>query len=178
MGVRSSFVGCDWRREWLMAVDAVVAEPGHAPLVRVRSGACSRAEAKGGGAPTGMSATAAVASRPIYTPPSLRRKRPNAVPVLFRADIPRIDAGDSCAARTGCRPHIEQICVPKPCQCRAISATSKQNRLRRPRFGLQHPLARTYGHWEYRAGFGECVLNAAKSEVGDRPWQGAGRPEV
>src|SRR6266567_2690592 len=92
--LRSSFAGCDWRRErsWRQT-------PDRAPLVRVRSGACSRAEAKGGGAPTGMSATAAVASRPIYTPPSLRRKRPNAVPVPCRADSPRIDAGEHCAVR-------------------------------------------------------------------------------
>src|SRR5258708_17006365 len=86
IGVRSSFVGCDRRREKLLAADAVTAEPGRAPLVRVRSGACSRAEAEGGGAPTGMSATAAVAGKPIYTPPSLRPKRPNGVPVPFRAD--------------------------------------------------------------------------------------------
>ena len=50
------------------------------------------------------------------------------------------------------------------------------NKFRRPRFGLRHPLARTYSHWEYRARFGERVLNAANSEVGDRSWQGAGRP--
>src|SRR5260370_41418465 len=81
-------VGCDRRRERLLAADAVTAEPGRAPLVRVRSGA-SRAEAKGGGAPTGVSAMAAVAGKPIYTPPSLRRKRPNAVPVPCRADSPR-----------------------------------------------------------------------------------------
>jgi hypothetical protein len=37
------------------------------PVVRVRSGACSSAETKGEGAPTGMSTTAAVAGRPIHT---------------------------------------------------------------------------------------------------------------
>jgi hypothetical protein len=39
----------------------LVAEPGHASLVRVPTGACSRTDAKGGGAPTSMSATAALA---------------------------------------------------------------------------------------------------------------------
>jgi hypothetical protein len=58
--------------------DAIMAEPGRAPLVRVPSGACSRAETKGGGAPTGMSATAAVAGKPIHTPPSLGDRRPKA----------------------------------------------------------------------------------------------------
>ena len=49
----------------------------------------SRAEAKGGGAPTGMSATAAVAGKPIHTPTSLRRKRPDAVPMAWRTSLPR-----------------------------------------------------------------------------------------
>ena len=113
-------MGCDRRRERLLAADAVTAEPGRAPLVRVRSGACSRAEAKGGGAPTGMSATAAVVGKPIYTPPSLRRKRPNAVPVPFRADIPRIDAGDNCAVMAAMhtlhRTNMRAKGVPMPCQ--------------------------------------------------------------
>ena len=60
--------------------DAIMAEPGRASLVRGLSGACSRAEAKGGGAPTGMSATAAVAGKPIHTRPSLRDRRSKGVP--------------------------------------------------------------------------------------------------
>jgi len=107
---RSSFdesASIDWLRAasgpplWVVIGDASGswrrtpsrAEPGRAPLVRVRSGAYSRAEAKGGGAPTGMSAMAAVAGKPIYTPPSICRKRRNSVPVPFRADSPRINAG-------------------------------------------------------------------------------------
>src|SRR5260370_35658883 len=58
-----------------------MAEPGRAPLVRVPSGACSRADAKGEGAPTGMSATTAVAGRPIYTSPAYGES----VPKAFRA---------------------------------------------------------------------------------------------
>src|SRR6266567_8810116 len=62
----------------------VETEPGLCCLaVRVRSGASSRAEAKGEGVPTGMSATAAVAGKPKYTPTSLRQQasrcRANAV---------------------------------------------------------------------------------------------------
>src|SRR5919199_699045 len=57
----------------------LVAEPGHAPLLGVPTGACSRAEAEGGGAPTGMSATAAVAGRPIHTLLSLRGRRSKGV---------------------------------------------------------------------------------------------------
>src|SRR5579859_3017736 len=60
-----------------------------AALVHMPSGACSRAEAKGGGAPTGMSATAAVAGRPKYTPPAYGQ----GVPGAFRQDLNPEDAG-------------------------------------------------------------------------------------
>ena len=78
----------------------------------------SRAEAKGGGAPTGISATAAVAGKPIYTLTTLRRKRPNAVPVPFRADSHQIYAGDNCAVRkpTVHRTNMLVKGVPMPCQ--------------------------------------------------------------
>ena len=121
------FVGCS-RPPSAVIVDAggsltaqaVTAEPGRAPLVRVRSGACSRAEAKGGGTPTGMSATAAVVGKPIYTPPRLRRRRPNAVPMPSHANSPPIDAGDNCAVMTALqtvhRTNMRANAVPMPCQ--------------------------------------------------------------
>ena len=90
IGVRSSFVGCDKRRGRLLRrTPSRLSQP--CPACCLRSGACSRAEAKGGGAPTGMSATAAVAGKPIYTPPRLRRRRPNAVPMPSHANSPPID---------------------------------------------------------------------------------------
>jgi hypothetical protein len=54
-------------RAALGQVEAVVVEPNHASLSACDLELGSRAEAKGGGAPAGMSATAAVASRPKYT---------------------------------------------------------------------------------------------------------------
>ncbi len=72
---------------------AVMGEPGHAPFVRVLTGACSRAEAKGEGAPTGMSATAAVASKPIHTPPAYGES----VPKAFRAKPESETPARNCA---------------------------------------------------------------------------------
>src|SRR5438132_141944 len=59
----------------------------------------SRAEGKGGGAPTGMSATAAVASKPVHTPKSLRRQRPNAVPMACCTGLPRGAARGDCVRK-------------------------------------------------------------------------------
>src|SRR5260370_36628416 len=70
-----------------------MAEPGRAPLVRVPSGACSRADAKGEGAPTGMSATTAVAGRPIYTSPAYGESAPKA----FRAKPETETPARNCA---------------------------------------------------------------------------------
>jgi hypothetical protein len=66
------------------AADAVTAEPGRALLVRVRSGARLQGRAKGEGAPTGMSATAAVASRPKYTATAYESGVPRALPERSR----------------------------------------------------------------------------------------------
>ena len=67
----------------------------------------SRAEGKGGGAPTGMSATAAVASKPIHT------DEPTRAPSRCRANgVPHQPARESCPRRSGVRKRQPDEPVP------------------------------------------------------------------
>ena len=70
--------GCDRERERLFDGSRRHGRARPCPFVRVLTGACSRAEAKGEGAPTGMSTTVAVAGRPIHTRPAYAAGVPKA----------------------------------------------------------------------------------------------------
>src|SRR5437899_4892952 len=78
----------------------------------MRSGACSRAEAKGGGAPTGMSATAAVAGKPIHTPSSLRGRRSKGVPKAFHGNRDCLADKESCVPTTWVRALVQAVPTP------------------------------------------------------------------
>jgi hypothetical protein len=87
-GVRSSSgARCDTTGSWTANILTLYAQSQTGPrLVACRPEPGSRAEAKGGGAPTGVSATAAVAGKPYTRRPAYRGCVP--MPSRWRAEIP------------------------------------------------------------------------------------------
>ena len=73
----------------------------------------SSAEAKGGGAPTGMSATAAVASRPEYTPSAYGQGVARAFPAAFGDERNPDKPALHCAFPGAQYPHIAQMFAPQ-----------------------------------------------------------------